>query len=133
MIGLAVTNRRWDDMYCGCELIVWLEHIVMSLFPDLPFFHSPNTFAEHNNEIQDLQCSQDVGAGQRSPVITAGLQAQVAGSRAASVFISAMPSWAMSNTPHVLFQGAGLLCFSVFLLVQGSRERYHMSSRSLIL
>ena len=43
-----------------------------------------------------------------------GLQSHVDCSRTVSVFISAVPSWAMSNTPHILSQGAGSLRFLSF-------------------
>lgn len=43
-----------------------------------------------------------------------GLQSWFASSRTASVFIPAVPSWAVSNTSHILSQEAGLLGFFVF-------------------
>lgn len=52
-----------------------------------------------------------------------GLQSHVDCSRTASVFISAVPSWAMSNTPHILSQGAGslrFLCLFFFFLISES-------------
>lgn len=47
-----------------------------------------------------------------------GFQSHVDCSRTASVFISAVPSWAMSNTPHIPFQGAGSLrCLFFFFFL----------------
>lgn len=61
-----------------------------------------------------------------------GLQSHVDCSRTASVFISAVPSWAMSNTPHIPFQGAGSLRFLCFLFLTISGSMRAMSNVSWI-
>lgn len=114
MTALAETNSRWDDMYLwtgGDRLPLTYCRVSFSRLAFL-FLGSTPLF---NIMIRFKTCNSVKMQSWVNVLLLSqlGLQSWLASSRTASVFILTVPSWAMSNTPHILSQEAALLGFFV--------------------
>lgn len=117
MTALAETNSRWDGMYLwtgGDRLPLTYCRVSFSRLAFLFFsFQAQRLF--FNIMIRFKTCNSVKMQSRVNVLLLSqlGLQSWLASSRTASVFIPAVPSWAMSNTPHIPSQEAGLLGFFV--------------------